>query len=91
MALTYVSDPVNHAFDCTKKAELGIRREPEFKQDFVETQQRCRDFAVAILNVCRNSREVEMVLDDSIQGNLFTQIMVTLSFRVPFFMVLQGR
>ena len=64
MALTYPSDPISHAFDCTKKAALGIRREPEFKTDFLETQQRCRDFAVAILNACRNSREVEMVLDD---------------------------
>ena len=65
MALTYVNDPVSHAFDFTKKAALGIVREPEFKKDFEETQQNCRRFAVTILDSCRNSAEVEMVLDDS--------------------------
>ena len=46
-----------------------LYREPEFKKDFEETQQKCRDFAVAVLNVCRNSREVEMVLDDPANGS----------------------
>ena len=64
MALAYVNDPVSHAFNFTKKAQLGIAREPEFKKDFIETQQKCRDFAVNILNSCRNSTEVEIVLDD---------------------------
>jgi hypothetical protein len=64
MALTYLNDPVSHAFDCTKKAEIGIVREPEFRQEFEESQQKCRNFAVALLNSCRNSAEVEMVLDD---------------------------
>ena len=64
MALTYVNDPVSYAFDFTKKAADGIVREPEFKKDFEETQQKCREFAVTILNSCRNSAEVEMVLDD---------------------------
>ena len=27
-----------------------LYREPEFKKDFEETQQKCRDFAVAVLN-----------------------------------------
>ena len=49
---------------CDRIHFLTFSREPEFKKDFEETQQKCRDFAVAILNVCRNSREVEMVLDD---------------------------
>ena len=44
--------------------ETIIVREPEFKKDFEETQQKCREFAVTILNSCRNSAEVEMVLDD---------------------------
>ena len=64
MALAYVNDPVSHAFNFTKKAQLGITREPEFKKDFIETQQKCREFAVNILNSCRNSTEVEIVLDD---------------------------
>ena len=34
------------------------------------TQQKCRDFAVAILNACRNSREVEMILDEPANGSV---------------------
>ena len=40
----------------------GIEREPEFKKDFEEVQRKCSTFAVAILDVCQNSQEVEMVL-----------------------------
>ena len=64
MSLTYVDDPVSHAFDCTKKAALGITREPEFKTDFQLIQEKCRHFAVDLLHACRNSKDVEMVLDD---------------------------
>ena len=64
MSLTYINDPVSHAFDCTKKAALGISREPEFKSDFVHIQEKCRLFAVDLLNACRNSKDVEIILDD---------------------------
>ena len=65
MALTYINDPVEHAFNMAKRAELGMRREPEFKSEFIEIGQKCKTFAVAVLNSCRTSSEVEMVLDDS--------------------------
>ena len=65
MAMTYVNDPVEHAFNMAKRAELGMRREPEFKSDFIEIGRKCKAFAVAVLNSCRTSSEVEMVLDDS--------------------------
>ena len=64
MALTYDNDPVEHAFNMAKRAELGISREPEFKSEFIEIGQKCKAFAVAVLNSCRTSSEVEMVLDD---------------------------
>ena len=64
MSLTYINDPVSHAFDCTKKAALGISREPEFKSDFEQIQDKCRHFAVDLLHACRNSKDVEIILDD---------------------------
>ena len=71
MALTYVNDPVEHAFNMAKRAELGILREPEFKDQFIEIGKKCKAFAVAILNSCRTSSEVELVLDvnSTIQTN----------------------
>ena len=68
MALTYLNDPVEHAFNMAKRAELGIQREPEFKDQFIEIGKTCKAFAVAVLNSCRTSSEVEMVLDDSCTG-----------------------
>ena len=68
MALTYINDPVEHAFNMAKRAELGIQREPEFKDQFIEIGKTCKSFAVAVLNSCRTSSEVEMVLDDSCIG-----------------------
>ena len=68
MALTYINDPVEHAFNMAKRAELGIQREPEFKDQFIEIGKTCKAFAVAVLNSCRTSGEVEMVLDDSCTG-----------------------
>ena len=65
MALTYIDDPVEHAFNMAKRAALGMLREPEFKSEFIEIGQKCKAFAVAVLNSCRTSSEVEMVLDDS--------------------------
>ena len=68
MALTYINDPVEYAFNMAKRAELGIQREPEFKDQFIEIGKTCKAFAVAVLNSCRTSAEVEMVLDDSCTG-----------------------
>ena len=31
MAMTYSKDPVEHAFNFTKRAEVGMHREPEFR------------------------------------------------------------
>ena len=65
MAMTYLHDPVEHAFNMAKRAELGMQREPEFKSEFVEISQKCRAFAASILHSCRTSCDVEMVLADN--------------------------
>ena len=65
MAVTYTDDPVGHAFNMAKRAEIGILREPEFKEQFIAIRKKCKSFAVAVLNSCRSSSEVEMVLDDT--------------------------
>ena len=77
MAVTYTNDPVGHAFNMAKRAEIGIRREPEFKDEFIEIRKKCKAFAVNVLNSCRTSSEVEMVLDDTSctgKGNKFKMI-----------------
>ena len=82
MAMTYAKDPVEHAFDFTKRAERGMRKEPEFRyaygkcktlkgmmllpyvrSEYMGVRDGCQSFAVSILDSCRNSTEVEQVLN----------------------------
>ena len=70
MAMTYAKDPVSHAFKLAKRAELGIKREPEFRSDFINIGKGCRQFAVAVLDSCKTSTEVEMVLTDQTKSKL---------------------
>lgn len=63
MAMTYAKDPIEHAFNFTCSAELGMHREPEFRTEYNSVKEKCRNFAVSILDSCRNSAEVEQVLN----------------------------
>ena len=63
MAMTYTKDPVEHAFDFAQQARLGLAIEPEFRSEYEIARKRCSEFAVAILDSCRNSYEVELVLN----------------------------
>ena len=55
---------------------LGITREPEFKSDFQQIQEKCRHFAVDLLHACRNSKDVEMVLDDPIHKSVKNSVKI---------------
>ena len=55
-------DPVDHAFDFTRQSEIRMHREPEFRSEYETVRAKCREFAVAVLDSCRNSGEVEQVI-----------------------------
>lgn len=40
-----------------------MKQEPEFKSEYENARKNCSEFAVAILDSCRNSSEVEQVLN----------------------------
>ncbi len=61
-SMTYVKDPVEHAFELTRQAGVGARTEVEFRAEYDAVNEKCRKFAVSILDSCRNSSEVEQVL-----------------------------
>ncbi len=60
-AMVYAKDPVEHAFELTRQADELSRSEVEFKAEYDAVNQKCRKFAVSILDSCRNSSEVEQV------------------------------
>ncbi|XP_040569194.1 short transient receptor potential channel 5 [Lepeophtheirus salmonis] len=62
IAMSCKTDPITHCFDFCISANLRIKKEPEFRSEYEEVVEKCKSFAVAILDNCRNSEEVEAVL-----------------------------
>ncbi|PFX26520.1 Short transient receptor potential channel 6 [Stylophora pistillata] len=62
-------DPVYQAFVLNGKLELLAREEYEFKKDYSNLSTRCEEYAVALLNLCRNMTEIACVMTmPSIEG-----------------------
>ncbi|GFY41263.1 transient-receptor-potential-like protein [Trichonephila inaurata madagascariensis] len=56
-------DPILTAFELSWELRRLSIAENEFKQDYVKLRSRCQDFATALLDHARSSRELEMVLN----------------------------
>ena len=66
---TCTNDPVYQAFVLNGKLELLAREEYEFKKDYSNLSTRCEEYAVALLNLCRNMTEIGCVMTmPSIKG-----------------------
>lgn len=56
-------DPVLTAFELSWELRKLSNAENEFKEDYLKLRSRCQDFATALLDHVRSSRELEMVLN----------------------------
>jgi transient-receptor-potential calcium channel protein len=56
-------DPILTAFELSWELRRLSMAEKEFKDDYVKLRSRCQDFATALLDHARSSRELEMVLN----------------------------
>ena len=56
------NDPVYQAFVLNGKLERLAREEYEFKKDYSNLSTRCEEYAVALLNLCRNMTEIGCVM-----------------------------
>ncbi|GBM25703.1 Transient receptor potential-gamma protein [Araneus ventricosus] len=56
-------DPILTAFELSWELRRLSLAENEFKQDYIKLRSRCQDFATALLDHARSSRELEMVLN----------------------------
>lgn len=57
-----VKDPVYQAFVLNGKLERLAREEYEFMKDYSNLSTRCEEYAVALLNLCRNMKEIGCVM-----------------------------
>jgi len=69
------NDPVHQAFVLNGRMERLAREEYEFKKDYCNLSTRCEEYAVALLNLCRNMKEIGCVMTmPSIRGLAHVQV-----------------
>uniref|UniRef100_A0A672FIA3 Transient receptor potential cation channel subfamily C member 6 n=1 Tax=Salarias fasciatus TaxID=181472 RepID=A0A672FIA3_SALFA len=64
-------DPVIAALELSNELAVLANTEKEFKNDYKKLSMQCKDFVVGLLDLCRNTEEVEAILNgdtDSCHG-----------------------
>ena len=56
-------DPIHRACVLNKKLCLMAEQEYEFKKEYLELSDGCKEFAVALLNECRSMEEIRCVME----------------------------
>ncbi|KAJ8256651.1 hypothetical protein COCON_G00188030 [Conger conger] len=56
-------DPVLTALDLSNELAILANIEKEFKNDYRKLSMQCKDFVVGLLDLCRNTEEVEAILN----------------------------
>ncbi|XP_026865914.2 short transient receptor potential channel 6 [Electrophorus electricus] len=62
-------DPVLTALELSNELAVLANIEKEFKNDYRELSTQCKDFVVGLLDLCRNTEEVEAILSGDTEIN----------------------
>ncbi|XP_052007911.1 short transient receptor potential channel 6-like [Xyrauchen texanus] len=60
-------DPVLTALELSNELAVLANTEKEFKNDYKKLSMQCKDFVVGLLDLCRNTEEVEAILNGDIE------------------------
>ncbi|KFW80041.1 Short transient receptor potential channel 6, partial [Manacus vitellinus] len=63
-------DPVMTALELSNELAVLANIEKEFKNDYKKLSMQCKDFVVGLLDLCRNTEEVEAILNGDVEMNL---------------------
>ncbi|XP_066507248.1 short transient receptor potential channel 7-like [Hoplias malabaricus] len=63
-------DPVLTALELSNELSLLANIETEFKNDYRKLSMQCKDFVVGVLDLCRNTEEVEAILNGDVDHHL---------------------
>uniref|UniRef100_A0A3P9PKC0 Transient receptor potential cation channel, subfamily C, member 6b n=1 Tax=Poecilia reticulata TaxID=8081 RepID=A0A3P9PKC0_POERE len=61
-------DPVMAALELSNELAVLANTEKEFKNDYKKLSMQCKDFVVGLLDLCRNTEEVEAVLNGDMES-----------------------
>uniref|UniRef100_A0A7M4G0K2 Transient receptor potential cation channel subfamily C member 6 n=1 Tax=Crocodylus porosus TaxID=8502 RepID=A0A7M4G0K2_CROPO len=62
-------DPVMTALELSNELAVLANIEKEFKNDYKKLSVQCKDFVVGLLDLCRNTEEVEAILNGDVEMN----------------------
>ncbi|XP_062870807.1 short transient receptor potential channel 7-like [Trichomycterus rosablanca] len=62
-------DPVLMALELSNELAQLANVETEFKNDYRKLSMQCKDFVVGVLDLCRNTEEVEAILNGDVDQN----------------------
>nr|XP_020651653.1 short transient receptor potential channel 6 isoform X1 [Pogona vitticeps]XP_020651657.1 short transient receptor potential channel 6 isoform X4 [Pogona vitticeps] len=62
-------DPVMTALELSNELAVLANIEKEFKNDYKKLSMQCKDFVVGLLDLCRNTEEVEAILNGDVELN----------------------
>ncbi|XP_036440900.1 short transient receptor potential channel 6 [Colossoma macropomum] len=62
-------DPVLTALELSNELAVLANIEKEFKNDYKKLSMQCKDFVVGLLDLCRNTEEVEAILNGDTESN----------------------
>ncbi|ELW64950.1 Short transient receptor potential channel 6 [Tupaia chinensis] len=60
-------DPVMTALELSNELAVLANIEKEFKNDYKKLSMQCKDFVVGLLDLCRNTEEVEAILNGNVE------------------------
>uniref|UniRef100_A0A8D2LH81 Transient receptor potential cation channel subfamily C member 7 n=1 Tax=Varanus komodoensis TaxID=61221 RepID=A0A8D2LH81_VARKO len=66
-------DPVLTALELSNELARLANIETEFKNDYRKLSMQCKDFVVGVLDLCRDTEEVEAILNGDVNGQPWTE------------------
>ncbi|KAI1893651.1 hypothetical protein AGOR_G00125900 [Albula goreensis] len=68
-------DPVLTALELSNELAVLANIEKEFKNDYKKLSMQCKDFVVGLLDLCRNTEEVEAILNGDVELSTRSQLL----------------
>ena len=80
-------DPVHHACVLNKELSDMAEQEYEFRKEYLELSDGCKDFAVALLHECRSMKEIRCVMEMHNEERMLSSVRGELSLNILEFAI----
>ncbi|CAL9684346.1 unnamed protein product [Knipowitschia caucasica] len=77
-------DPVMAALELSNELAVLANIEKEFKNDYKNLSMQCKDFVVGLLDLCRNTEEVDAILNGDTESTSGRQNLIRLKLAIKY-------